>query len=211
MDGKRSRVPAGAPSYPRLGSKGQGGPLHQEGTPLPSLRASTWGTLRWADLQAIIPGELSLAEGRLVTTLRKTKTSRASRRVKELPVCISERAFFACSGWLATGFNLLKVHANYKRDYLLPRLGSEGQLERKMAVYADAMVATASILAVLGLPSVLQGFWTEHSERAVLPIALALQDVAPQDGDLLGRWKPEGSDTYALNVFKKLRSPPHCP
>ena len=42
-----------------------------------------WGTLRWADLQAIIPGELSLVEGRLVTTLRKTKTSGASRRVKE--------------------------------------------------------------------------------------------------------------------------------
>ena len=34
-----------------------------------------WGSLRWSDLQAIIPGELSLVEGRLVTTLRRTKTS----------------------------------------------------------------------------------------------------------------------------------------
>ncbi|CAE7312401.1 abhd17c, partial [Symbiodinium microadriaticum] len=156
-----------------------------------------WGTLRWSDLQAIIPGELSLVEGRLVTTLRRTKTSGASRRVKELPVCISERGYLARSGWLATGFNLLKDHAGYKRDYLLPRLGSDGGLERKMASYADAMVATAALLTAMGLPGVVQGFWTEHSERAILPTALSLQDVAPQDKDLLGRWKPEGSDTYA--------------
>ena len=156
-----------------------------------------WGTLRWSDLQAIIPGELSLVEGRLVTTLRRTKTSGASRRVKELPVCISERGYLARSGWLATGFNLLKDHAGYKRDYLLPRLGSDGRLERKMAGYADAMVATAALLTAMGLPGVVQGFWTEHSERAILPTALSLQDVAPQDKDLLGRWKPEGSDTYA--------------
>ena len=156
-----------------------------------------WGTLRWSDLQAIIPGELSLVEGRLVTTLRRTKTSGASRRVKELPVCISERGYLARSGWLATGFNLLKNHAGYKRDYLLPRLGSDGRLERKMAGYADAMVATAALLTAMGLPGVVQGFWTEHSERAILPTALSLQDVAPQDKDLLGRWKPEGSDTYA--------------
>ncbi|OLQ03577.1 hypothetical protein AK812_SmicGene13423 [Symbiodinium microadriaticum] len=156
-----------------------------------------WGTLRWSDLQAIIPGELSLVDGRLVTTLRRTKTSGASRRVKELPVCISERGYLARSGWLATGFNLLKDHAGYKRDYLLPRLGSDGRLERKMAGYADAMVATAALLTAIGLPGVVQGFWTEHSERAILPTALSLQDVAPQDKDLLGRWRPEGSDTYA--------------
>ncbi|CAE7337437.1 nolO, partial [Symbiodinium microadriaticum] len=89
-------------------------------------------------------------------------------------------------GWLATGFNLLKDHAGYKRDYLLPRLGSDGRLERKMAGYADAMVATAALLTAMGLPGVVQGFWTEHSERAILPTALSLQDVAPQDKDLLG-------------------------
>ncbi|CAE7878885.1 unnamed protein product, partial [Symbiodinium sp. KB8] len=76
-------------------------------------------------------------------------------------------------------------------------LRSDGRLERKMAGYADAMVATAALLTAMGLPGVVQGFWTEHSERAILPTALSLQDVAPQDKDLLGRWRPEGSDTYA--------------
>ena len=39
-----------------------------------------------------------------------------------------------------------------------------------------------------------QGFWTEHSERSVLPIGLSLMDIPPAHKDLLGRWKPEGSD-----------------
>ena len=30
-----------------------------------------WGSLRWSDLQTVIPAELSLVEGRLVTTLRR--------------------------------------------------------------------------------------------------------------------------------------------
>ena len=88
------------------------------------------------------------------------------------------------SGWLKEGFVLLKQYASYKRDYLMPRL----------AGYGDAMVATAGLLGILGLPLEVQGYWTEHSERSVLPTALSLMDVPPQDKDLLGRWKPEGSD-----------------
>ena len=61
----------------------------------------------------------------------------------------------------------------------------------------DAMVATAGLLATLGLPLEVQGSWTERSERSVLPTALSLQDIPPHDKDLLGRWKPEGSDVYA--------------
>ena len=123
---------------------------------LVKVRAS----LRWSDLQAIIPAELSLVEGRLTTVLRLTKTSGPSRRVKELPVAISEHAYFLRSTWLRVGFDLLRTHANYKRDYLLPRLNQDGLLEK-------------------------------------LPTGLSLMEVPPQDKDLLGRWKPESSDTYA--------------
>ena len=79
----------------------------------------------------------------------------------------------------------------------MPRLNSDGGLERKPAGYGDAMVATAGLLGLLGLPLELQGYWTEHSEWSVLPTALSLMEVPPQDKDLLGRWKPEGSDVYA--------------
>ena len=124
--------------------------------------------------------------------LRRTKTSGPSRRIKELPVAISEHAYFLRSAWLGVGFDLLRTHANYKRDYLLPRLNQDGLLEKKPASYADAMVATAGLLSILGLPLEVQGYWTEHSERSVLPTGLSLMEVPP-----LGRWKPEGSDTYA--------------
>ena len=46
-----------------------------EGLGLGQARYKVWGSLRWSDLQAIIPAELALVEGRLVTTLRRTKTS----------------------------------------------------------------------------------------------------------------------------------------
>ena len=97
------------------------------------------GSWRWSDLQAMIPGEISVVEGRLFSSLlRRTKTTGATRRIKELPVAISERAFF---DWLVV-FGLLKGHAGYQRLYLLLRMKENGTLE-KMATYADAMVTTA--------------------------------------------------------------------
>ena len=104
-------------------------------------------TLRWSDLQAIIPAELSLVEGRLTTVLRRTKTS---------------GRYFLRSTWLRVGF------------YLLRRLNQDGLLEKKPASYADAMVATAGLLGILGLPLEVQTYWTEHSERSVLPTGLSL-------------------------------------
>ena len=62
-----------------------------------------WASLRWSDLQAIRPGELKLVEGRLVTALRRTKTSGPNRRIKEMPVCVSEAAFFENPAWLEDG------------------------------------------------------------------------------------------------------------
>ena len=41
------------------------------------------------------PQELCLVEGRLTTIQRRTKTSGPNRQVKELPVCVSARAYFA--------------------------------------------------------------------------------------------------------------------
>ena len=43
------------------------------------------------------------------------------------------RTFFENPAWLLVGFDLLKEHAGYKRDDLLPRLRESGVLERKMA------------------------------------------------------------------------------
>ena len=53
---------------------------------------------------------------------------------------MSERAFFENPAWLLVGFELLKEHAGYPRDYLLRRLKENGALKKKMATDADAMV-----------------------------------------------------------------------
>ena len=95
----------------------------------------TWASFRWSDLQAMIPDNISFTFGRLYPLLRRTKTTGATRRIKELPVCVSEKAFFEDPSWLAEGFELLKQWAGYKRDYLLPRIKGDGTLERKMASY----------------------------------------------------------------------------
>ena len=85
-----------------------------------------WASLRWSDIQAILPQELHLIEGRLSTILRRTKTSGPNRQVKELPVCVSEKAYFAKPEWVKVGFDLLQLHVRYKRDYLVPRLKGMG-------------------------------------------------------------------------------------
>ena len=35
---------------------------------------------------------------------------------EDLPVCVSERAYFAKPAWIKTGFDLLQFHVRYKRD-----------------------------------------------------------------------------------------------
>jgi hypothetical protein len=47
------------------------------------------------------------------------------------------------------------------------------------------------------IPHGWERFWTEHSERATLSSGLAALGVQKPERDLLGRWKPEGSDQYA--------------
>ena len=56
--------------------------------------------------------------------------------------------------------------------------------------------ATAAVLARIGIPAAVQGYWTEHLERSILPTALTILGVTDSKKDILGRWKPEGSDTY---------------
>ena len=111
---------------------------------------------------------------------------------------MSERAFFLDSRWLGWGFESLKSLAAFDRDYLIPQLDPAGdKFVRKMADYGHAVGYTAGVLARVGCDSGFIGFWTEHSERSVLPTGLAMLDNDKAERDLLGRWKQEGSDGYA--------------
>ena len=146
-----------------------------------------WACLRLDDPQEIKPAELTFADGRLTTILRKPKTSGPNRRVKELPICVSERAFFLDLSWLGWGFESLKSLAAFDRDYLIPQLDPAGdRFVRKMADYGHAVGYTAGVLARVGCDSGFIGFWTEHSERSVVPTGLAMLDNDKHERDLLG-------------------------
>lgn len=164
-----------------------------------------WGALRFDDLQKIQPANLSMQGGRLTTTLRITKTSGPGKRIQELPVCISEHAYVWDGSWLKVGFDLLRKAANFDRDYLLPRFSEDwNELRRRCASYNDISTYSCSLRKALRsqstydslLPDDLISFWTEHSERATLPTGLAMLGVLKTDRDLVGRWKPDASDSY---------------
>ena len=164
-----------------------------------------WGTLRWDDLQKMVPKELKYFGGRMTTILRTTKTTGPTKRVRELPVCISEHAYISSNCWLKTGFDLLKQHGWFERDYLLPKLNTSWTGFRKvMANYNDISSYSAYLRRKLKRPGqdevmihpILAAYWTEHSERATLPTGLALLRAPKEERDMLGRWKPDGSDTY---------------
>ena len=81
-----------------------------------------------------------------------------NRRIKEMPLCVSEAAFFENPAWLKVGFELLQWLATFGRDYLLLKLKSNFAIfEKKMAEYADVVAVLAAILQRAGIPA------TEHS------------------------------------------------
>lgn len=141
----------------------------------------------------------------MTTILRVTETTGPTKRIQELPVCVSEHAYISTPFWLKTGFDLFKREANFSRDYMLPKLNIEMTAFRKtMANYNDVSSYSALIRRkamrpgtdIPLIPPELSSFWTEHSERSTLSTGLALQRVSRDERDMIGRWRPEGSDTY---------------
>ena len=95
--------------------------------------------------------------------------------------------------------------ADFERDYLLPQFNTDWSgFKRKCASYADVTAYSSCLRKMIFrptdgemvIPEDLATFWTEHSERATLPTGLALLGLSSADRNMVGRWKPEASDTY---------------
>jgi hypothetical protein len=164
-----------------------------------------WGALRYDCHTHIKPHELILSQSGLSTVLRRTKTTGGPRRVSELPICIGSHSYIANSKWLSEGFKLMRSVADFERDYLLP-CGSRdcGSVVKKMARYEDASGAGVAVLRDLRYPNsdhkLLESetveFWTEHSERNLLPSILVFLKADRAHCNMVGRWRPEGSELY---------------
>jgi hypothetical protein len=144
-------------------------------------------------------------EGELYGTLKKTKTTGPAKRVRELPLHISKSAYIRFGSWLRVGYDLWLTLAPFDRDYFLPKSDAAGHYTvRQMATYSDAASSGIEVLARLKLPGADRllldhnwcTFFTEHSERPTMTTALAVLQHSKEERDLIGRWRPEGSDVY---------------
>ena len=105
------------------------------------------------------------------------------------------------------GFRLWAKLAPFPRDSFLPRgtPDAKGAVPR-LARYPEAAAAGTAVLRGLRssadadasplLREEVLGFWSEHSERAALASGLAAMGVEKSRRDMLGRWCPDGADTY---------------
>ncbi|CAE8603335.1 unnamed protein product [Polarella glacialis] len=172
-----------------------------------------WGCLRYDFQLHMAPHEIRFSEGRLTVILMRTKTSGASRRVRELPVRFSQRAHLFIPGWLKTGFDLWKEIADFKRDYFLLRSSAYRRTAiAQLATHSDAAEASAERLRDLdGIPGWLSDSYMKHSKRNLPPSVLTILEKEKTNRDMLGRWRPEGPDIYArtynaavANMLKKF-------
>ncbi len=165
-----------------------------------------WASLRFDDLANARRALIKDYDGKVGGVLKKTKTTGAGKRVRELPIFVSEEAFVVEQDWLDTGLRLLKRVSPEGGEYLVGDGLSCGEMDaNKMISYQEAVIlSTEAMGAMLNnrrvpsplLPEGWSRFWTEHSERSTLSSGLASLGVVKTDRDLLGRWSPEGSDQY---------------
>ena len=172
-----------------------------------------WGTLRHDDVQRICPQRVRFFGGRFSVVLSVSKTSGPDRRQVELPIAITEDSWLYERDWLQVGWKLLMDAAPFDRDYLIPALHPDfGAFRRRMASYSEISAMSAAVTRRLVtlegsrlVPDELVELWTEHSERATLPTLLDGFGLDPRDRDALGRWRPEGSDTYMRSFSAKIK------
>jgi hypothetical protein len=165
----------------------------------------TWASMRFSCHYYLSPARLTMFEGELFGTLKKTKTTGPSRRIKELPIHISKSAFVRFGSWLQVGFELWQTLAPFERDYFLPKPTVDGQHTiPRLAEYSDAAASGIEVLSILRVPgshvllldSNWCAFFTEHSERPTMTTALVVLQSSKEERDAIGRWRPEGSDVY---------------
>ena len=163
-----------------------------------------WASLRFDDLAHIRVDMARVYEGRMAGLLKRTKTTGAGKRVKELPFHVATCAWIEQSDWLTMGMEILGKSPTGSGDLLVPSgAGELGATGNKVMQYQEAVAWSTEVMSALEdgrggrlVPDGWERFWTEHSERATLASGLAALGVPKPERDMLGRWAPEGSDQY---------------
>ena len=160
-----------------------------------------WASFRFDDLAHLRVDTVRFYDARLSGLMRRTKTTGAGKRVRDLPFHIGTDAWIDDSSWLGAGWEIARG-AVLKGDLLIPAGSSGPQVEDDMVMsYTEAVAWSMEVFTAMKgpdgkplVPEDWERFWTEHSERSTLSSGLASLGIQKSDRDLLGRWTPEGSD-----------------
>jgi hypothetical protein len=189
------------------------------------LLIKTYCSLREDDAQNLAPSQFRFFSGILVNTLRRTKTSGPTKRVKELPVCLAAGLSITDLPWLEKGLELVKSMGDEQRDHFLTNftkdftsskpgrlsyansaaLGQRVLSEVKLRIFHEGSWLQSDINLI---PAVFSAAFTEHGARAFMPTVLAELEIEKSRRDYVGRWSPTGSDDYTRSyraVVKRLQ------
>ena len=179
-----------------------------------TMLVKAWGTMRQDDIQHLSPGRLRQMGESLIAEIMRSKTSGASKRVRELPVSLWLGATLTKSLWWEAGLGLLDELTVKSSDFLLPAFSKHGIPIQRPQTYIEAASMARMVLSDLQvprfdqsanawklrpeklLPGALVAMWTEHSGRPVLPSSAQLLSFTKEEVDFLGRWSPGGSGDY---------------
>jgi hypothetical protein len=174
-----------------------------------------WGTLREDDIQHLSPGTIRVSEELVVSELTRSKTSGASKRVRELPIAVWIGATLTKQFWLEAGLLLLAELTDKANDFILPWFDAVGVPVQKPLSYIDSSCLSHQVISELKLPvfdeastewkpgpcrlssESMVPLWTEHSGRPVIPPAAQVLQFGKDECNYLGRWSPGGSADYA--------------
>ena len=180
-----------------------------------TILLKAWGTLREDDVQHVAPAKFRVVGELLVTELLRSKTTGASKRIRQLPIAIWMGCTLTRSMWLEHGLGLMDEICEKDADYLLPSFTREGESKKTPMSYSEAAGLSRTILAELQCPyyeeesqtwtlspepllgALLALLFTEHSGRPVLPTAAQCLQIAKDERNHLGRWSPGGADDYS--------------
>lgn len=109
-----------------------------------------WASLRFDDLANIKLENLRFYDGKLAGVLRKTKTTGAGKRVRELPIFVSGEAYVQRKEWLGTGLRLVMETEPLERLYLVGSGLSQGEMKQSTLLsYAEAVMVSVDAMTAM--------------------------------------------------------------
>ncbi|CAK9098833.1 unnamed protein product [Durusdinium trenchii] len=118
-----------------------------------------WASMRFDDAAHLKTSEIRFYDGQLTGMMHQSKTTRAGKRVRELPIYIAKEAYVLQEDWLSIGFDLVKLQMPRDRTFVFPEGCFYGTVYGTSHVtYAEAVVDWAHH----GLQDVLHGPFREE-------------------------------------------------